>query len=80
MVQSQGKLKELAESLEMPSPSDLELVVNPNAGHELLKIWSDEMKEHSSDLRTHLSYHLITLGYDVEAKRCMSMSLKLSKH
>ena len=67
MVQSQGKVKELAESLEMQSPS---------TGPELLSEWYDEMREHSSNLRTHLSYHLITLGYDVEAKRCMSVSLK----
>ena len=60
MIQSRGMVKQLADSLEMTNPYD---------GHEILKAWSEEMKAYCSDLRTHLSYHLITLGINDVANR-----------
>ena len=67
IIQSQGKINDLAESLEMTV--DQMLLDDPHAGYEILKAWSKEMQEYASSLRVHLSHHLVTLGIDDVAKR-----------
>lgn len=59
-------MKELADSLEITDPISED---HPNAGYEVLKSWSEEMKEYTSNLRIHLSYHLIMVGINDIAKR-----------
>ena len=66
IVQSRGKIKELAESLEMDVE---EYGDHPTIGYELLKAWSDEMQQLGPNLRSHLSYHLNTVGISDIAKR-----------
>ena len=67
IVQSQGKIIDLAETLEMTV--DQTLLDDLHAGYEILKAWSEEMQEHASSLRVHLSYHLVTLGINDVANR-----------
>ena len=67
IVQSQGKIIDLAESLEMTV--DQTLLDDPHAGYEILKAWSEEMQNYASSLREHLSYHLVTLGINDVANR-----------
>ena len=65
-VQREGKVKELADSLEM-SYSLRALVNDPN---QVLFDWTKEMKNnHYSNIRLHLVHHLATIGMDDIAYR-----------
>lgn len=48
---------------------DQTLLDDPHAGYEILKAWSEEMRQYASDLRIQLSHHLVTLGINDVANR-----------
>lgn len=63
IIQSKGKVEELAETLEMTNNLKA-LAGDPNQTYELLFAWSIEMQQYVPNLRSHLSHHLRTIGMD----------------
>ena len=68
IIQSNGKEKELAETLEMTDNLKI-LAGDPNQAYELLFSWSIEMQQYAPNLRAHLVHHLKTIGMDNIAYR-----------
>ena len=68
IVQSRGKVEELAETLEMTNNLKA-LAGDPNQAYELLFAWSIEMQQYAPNLRSHLAHHLRTIGMDSIAYR-----------
>lgn len=68
IVQSKGKAKELAKTLEMIDNLKA-LEGDPNQAYELLFAWSIEMQQYAPNLRCHLVHHLSTIGMDKFAYR-----------
>ena len=68
IVQSEGKIEELAETLEMTNNLKA-LAGDPNQAYELLFAWSIEMQQYAPNLRSHLLHHLTTIGMDSIACR-----------
>ena len=68
IVQSKGKAKELAETLEMTDNLNA-LEGDPNQAYELIFAWSVEMQQYAPNLRSHLVHHLSTIGIDNVAYR-----------
>ena len=62
-VQSKGKVKELAETLEMTYNLKA-LEGDPNQAYELLFAWSKEMQRYAPNLRAHLVHHLKMIRMD----------------
>jgi GTPase SAR1 family protein len=67
IIQSEGKVEELAETLEMTNNLKA-LAGDLNQAFELLLAWSEEMKP-NPNLRSHLAHHLSTIGMDSIAYR-----------
>ena len=61
IVQSNGKLDKLAETLEMTDNLKA-LAGDPNQAYELLFAWSIEMQQYALNLRSHLVRHLTIIG------------------
>ena len=62
IVQSKGKVEELAETLEVTSYLKA-LAGDPDQACELLLAWSEDMEPYPN-LRSHLAHHLSTIGMD----------------
>ena len=68
IIQSNGKVEKLAETLEMTENLKA-LVGYPNQAYELLFSWSIEMQKYAPNLRSHLVHHLTIIGIDDIAYR-----------
>ena len=67
IVQSKGKAKELAETLEVTNNLKA-LAGDPDQAYELLLAWSEDMERYPN-LRYHLAHHLSIIGMDNIAYR-----------